>query len=320
MLIYLNNDSSTRDHPNENLGRELLELHTVGVDAGYTEADVLDCARILTGLSRDRDTDVLVYRPGDHWTGSVRVLGFSSSNASSDGRPVVTALLDHLARHPDTARRIATLLARTFVSDSPPAALVTRLATTYRAHDTAIGPVLTELFASKEFAAAADQKVRRPAEQVFAAFRTLGLGPGTTGTDPIEWLYWELDVMNDKPYSWPTPDGYPIVADEWRSAGATLARINAVTSVAQGWWPTTLAYPPLKNLVPKPTPTTHGALVAGIYARLHYRTMSSADLRAVCSWLGVTWSTPLTARSEALGWRLPGLVALLLNAPALAVY
>jgi hypothetical protein len=74
------------------------------------------------------------------------------------------------------------------------------------------------------------------------------------------------------------------------------------------------------KLVPTHRPTTHGSLVAGLYKRLHYRTMPTAELRAVCSWLGVTWSTPLTTSSEALGWRLPYVVSIVLNAPALAIY
>src|SRR3954453_17601733 len=163
MLTYLDNASSTKKAPNENLGRELLELHTVGVGAGYTEAEVRDSARILTGLTVDGE-GAATYRPKWHWTGAVTVLDFADPNASADDSGVVTASLDPLARHPATARRSAALLARRavrapppraprhppppprrFVRAPPPAALVDRLAAAYTAADTAIAPVLRVL-------------------------------------------------------------------------------------------------------------------------------------------------------------------------------
>ncbi len=155
MLHYLDNADSTGDAPNEDYGRELLELHTVGVGAGYSEAEVRMSALALTGFT--------VYDARRHYVGPLRVLDWGSDNVSAAGGLAVGLdYLDHLARHPATARRIATLLATRFVCDTPPGALVDRLAAAYTAHDTAIVPVLRTLFASPEFWSCLGQKLRRP--------------------------------------------------------------------------------------------------------------------------------------------------------------
>ena len=121
MLIYLDGANSTDDHPSENLARELLELHTVGVGA-FKERDVKAAARILTGYRiEDRGDWTSSYDRSAHATGKVRVLGFSDANKRRDGRRVTRKFLRYLARHPKTARRIAHRLAVTFVSDDPPA-------------------------------------------------------------------------------------------------------------------------------------------------------------------------------------------------------
>jgi uncharacterized protein (DUF1800 family) len=322
MLIYLNNDTSMATAPNENLGRELLELHTVGLEAGYSEADVLGSTRILTGLSQDWTTQEYVYRPSYHWVGAVTVLDFSSPNVSMDGRPVIAAYLDHLARHPATARRIATKLVVHFVADSPPAALVERLAALYLKHDTAIKPMLIELFTSPEFAAAADQKVRRPFESVVAAARALGIRPPTS-LDGISWLYWSLNDLNHLPLAWAQPDGYPEEADAWRSSAATLTRMNIVTALAGGWQKS-LIPPSLSQLLPDPLPdplpATHGELIGALHERLHLRGISDQDVLTVCTFLRVKPSTPVTADSAAVTWQLPTVVAVLLNSPALMIY
>jgi hypothetical protein len=319
MLMYLNADTSDASAPNENLGRELLELHTVGLRAGYTEADVLGSTRILTGLSRDWTTQEFVYRPSYHWVGRVSVLGFRSPNTSRDGSSLVAAYLDHLARHPATATRIATKLATHFVADTPPASLVTRLAALYRQHDTAIAPLLIELFTSPEFAAAADTKVRRPFESVVAAARTLQVALPTAGIDGITWLYWSLNNMNHLPLAWGQPDGYAEDAEAWRSSASMLTRMNVVTALVGGWQKS-LTTPPLPQLLSGPAPTTHGELVARLHQRLHGRSITAADVRATCRFLGVTAATPLSAGSAAVTWQLPTVVAVLLNSPALMIY
>jgi hypothetical protein len=316
MLRYLNNASSSKEHPNENHGRELLELHTIGIDGGYTEDDVWQSARILTGLSVDDETGVFRYRPDWHETGPVRVLGFEHPNGASDGgRDVAVTYLRWLATRPQTAQTIARRLAVRFVSDAPPQALVDRLASTYLAGGTAIAPVLWQLFGSQEFAASAGAKTRRPFEDLAATLRILGTGPDRKGTEGITALGWMLDGMGQMPLAWPLPDGYPDTAAEWQSAGGTLARWNAHLTVAAGWWPNTLRRRELDTLVPVPRPATHGALVDALARRLVQRNLPAAHRDAICSFLGVSASTPLASSSAAVGWRLREVVALILDSP-----
>src|SRR5690242_18010052 len=158
MGIYLGNAVSDKDHPNENQGRELLELHTVGV-GNYTENDVKSSARILTGWRVDEwNTWAAAYDPTAHWVGHVKVGSFSAGNGSSDGRKVTRDYLHYLAHHPDTAHRIATKLATVFVHDDPPSALVKHLAKVYRSHGTQIRPVLQALIDSAAFKDSVDAK------------------------------------------------------------------------------------------------------------------------------------------------------------------
>jgi uncharacterized protein (DUF1800 family) len=325
MLSYLNNTSSTKDAPNENLGRELLELHSVGVEAGYTESDVLASARILTGHSIDWDSGLYVYRPADHWTGQVRVLGFSRANTTAGGGPTLVAdYVAYLARHPATARRVATRLAVRFVADVPPPQLVERLAATYLTHDTAIVPVLWELFRSAEFAESLDAKTRRPFEALVAVLRTLDLRPALPGgaedplgTQALSDLFWMLGDLGQQPLAWPLPNGYPDVASAWQSAGGTLARWNATMSVVGGWWPTTLTRDPVSTLLPATLPATYGDLVGALWQRLHFRTIRSSDRDALCRFLGGTVATALSTSSDVLDdWLLVPLVSLVLDAPA----
>jgi uncharacterized protein (DUF1800 family) len=316
MLRYLNNAESTKDAPNENLGRELLELHTVGVDAGYGEDDVKACARLLTGLSVDWDTGEFVYRAPDHHVGPLAVLGWRSANASADGRAAVASLTGYLARHPATAQRICRKLAIRFVADDPDPALVKALAAVYLKNGTAIVPVLRSLFASAPFAAAGDRKLRRPFEALAATARTLDLQPPEAGTHQLQELFWALGGLGQQPMAWPQPDGYPDVATSWRTTAGTLARWNLNLSLAADWWPKGFTRAPISRLVPTPLPATHGALVSALGERLHSRPLPAAHRNAACAFLGVAPTAPLRADSEAAGWRLPYLVALLLDAPA----
>ncbi len=148
MLRFLDNDASTRDSVNENLGRELLELHTVGVSSGYTEKDVRASAYVLSGRGATPEGK-FEYVADKHRTGRVKVLGWSASNGSAKGGLATgDRYLDYLAKHPATARTIARKLVVRFVDDSPPAGLVNHLAEVYLKNNTAILPVLTALFRS----------------------------------------------------------------------------------------------------------------------------------------------------------------------------
>ncbi|GAB3598374.1 hypothetical protein GCM10027446_28430 [Angustibacter peucedani] len=317
MLTYLDNRSSRATHPNENQGRELLELHTLGV-GNYTETDVLNSTRVLTGLSVNNESGEFEYKPWYHWTGSVKVLGWKHTNASrTDGLTVARSYLAYLAKHPATAKRICTKLAQYFVNDTPPSALVSRMVSTYLAGGTAIAPVLRVMFTSPEFRASFGAVTRRPLESTLATVRALGLGPDASGYEGVKAIVYAIGDAGQSPMNWPTPDGYPQAAAAWGSTSATLQRWNFTRSLVSGWWPTTLTRSAtlLQQVHPAALPATHGQLVDDVARRLFGRTLGSAGNAAVLTFLGVTASTPLTSSSAAVTWRLGEWVSLLLDSP-----
>ena len=329
MLCYLNQADSTKDAPNENYGREILELHTVGVDAGYTEAMVVDSARIMTGYTLQWDERQpryreYVYDRGIHWTGRVRVLGFSHANTSSDGRAVATAYIDYLARHPATAKRIARKLAVRFVGDDPPAALVNRLAAVYLKYDTAIVPVLRVLLTSPEFLASRWKKVRRPYEDMVATLRTLGYRPLAAPHSAIdrragiEALYWRSHQLQQPPLAWAQPDGYPDVAAAWTAGGGLLARWNMHLGLTAGWWPgkDTIVVPSAKALLPPVTSTlTYGKLVDAVAVRLTGLVLPASHSAAVLTFLGKRPTDRVGSGDRWVTWDVERFVALVLDTP-----
>jgi uncharacterized protein (DUF1800 family) len=284
MLVYLNNAESTGQSPNENYARELLELHTVGVDGGYTERDVRRSALLLTGWTV---TDGKVgFDSARHHSGPLKVMTFSTSNRPGRAKQSQVAYLRHLARHPRTARAISHKLATRFVSDDPPAALVNRLATVYRRGRTEIVPVLRALFASPEFAASAGEKVRRPMEHVAASVRTLGITPGTDPQGLTE-LVNQLGGMGHAPLGWPQPNGYGDVAADWQSPASALAMFNATGSLVHGWWPTRLGHLGPDELLPN-TPDSRAAVIDAVGRKVLGRKPSAAERTAARTLLAGT--------------------------------
>jgi hypothetical protein len=315
MLQYLNNAESNKWAPNENYGRELLELHTVGIDGGYNEKDMRNSALIMTGFTIDWNTSTFRYESDWHYTGHVKVMRWSSANTKENGYALGMKYLDWLAHHPSTAKRIASQLCQRFVSDDPPKTFVNHLANVYLKSGTNITPVLRELFNSPTFAHSIGKKVRRPMEDVVATVRTLGLKPDASGKDAMQGLYYMVDNLGNAPMAWPQPNGYPDEAASWASAGGMLGRWNAHLSLAAGWWPD-LQQPAMSSYLPHPLPKTHGQLVQALAKRLVFRTLPDRQRNAICAFLGVGSGTPLDAGSAAVGWRLPYVMALMLDAPS----
>jgi len=317
MMTYLNNAESTKYQPNENYGRELLELHSVGVDAGYSEEEMYNSALIMTGFGIDWDTYEFHYSPEYHHTGSVKVLGWQSNNADADGYKMGLDYVRYLANHPSTAERIATKLCERFVSDEPPANLVHDLARIYRKSHTAIVPVLRELFGSSAFKASIGKKVRRPMQDIIATLRILDMRPDSgSGTDGLQGLYWMISDLGDTPMAWSQPNGYPDTADAWRSAGGSLGRWNSHMSLAAHWYPSDLGLPDLrKHLLPKALPKTHGGLLDVLARRLVFRPLSSRHENALLGFLGLGANAPLHEDSDAVNDGLASLVALILDSP-----
>jgi uncharacterized protein (DUF1800 family) len=315
MLYYLNNAESTKDNPNENYGRELLELHTVGVAAGYTEKDMRNSVMIMTGFGVDWETGLFLYSPESHYQGSVRVLGFHDHNKSVHGKPVGMRYLHYLAHHPETAKHIAYKLCLRFVSDDPPKALVNSLAHTYLANNTDIRPVLHKLFTSSVFERSIGKKTRRPFEDIAATLRVLGYKPDKKGTDGIQGLYYMCGDLGHAPLVWSMPNGYPDEASAWQSAGNTLERWNDHMSLAAHWWPSTLVQPDLLKLLPKKLPKTYGKFVDVLAQRLVFRTLADDHRKAVLTFLEKKASDQLNATDAAVTWRLSQVVALILDSP-----
>jgi uncharacterized protein (DUF1800 family) len=238
MRLYLDNWKSVKNAPNENQGRELLELHTVGKNAGYTEAMVKDSARILSGYTVDWPSMNVRYDPTKHTTGGVQVLDFTSPNADTDGQAVTTAYLRYLAHHPATARRIATKLAIFFVNDDPSDGLVNTLADVFTSSGTDIAATLTALANHPEFLASEGHKVRTPYADLVTTTRVLAVDISAPTTSN-SWANAASYVHGaSQLFSWPRPDGPPIDGASWSSASRLFASYSMHADLSGGWWPT----------------------------------------------------------------------------------
>jgi len=236
---------------NENYARELMELHTLGVDGGYTQQDVIEVARALTGWTLDRGAQggSFVFRPLVHDAGAKTILGqhFPAGRGIEEGE----AVLDLLARHPKTATFIATKLARRFVSDSPPPALVTRAAATFRATNGDIREVVRTIVTSPEFfsADAYRAKVKSPFELVVSTLRAMNATPDSTPRSAQL-----ISRLGQPIFGHQAPNGYPETGDAWMNTGAILNRINFGLAVASGRVPGVklAAWPTSKELAALP--------------------------------------------------------------------
>ena len=312
MLTYLSNRSSRAPHPNENYARELLELHTVGVRAGYTQRDVRDAAKALTGLTVD-DHGLFTYQASWHVTGPLRVLGWRHHNADpAKGLDVALSLVGYLARHPSTAHRVAEKLVRRFVSDTPPPALVASAARVYLQQGTAIPPVVRHVVLSPEFARSADRKTQRPLEWAALAARVLGLQQDPATHVHGDDLVHLLDRLGQTPFGWRQPDGYPDTAQAWATTASMLSRWNAAQQLVSGTAPGFQAFD-VDAFVGTPVPTTVAALADRVARRVLCRaprgTLRAALVRSTGLAAGASLDQAAVRRLA------PGLAALVLSAP-----
>jgi Protein of unknown function (DUF1800) len=319
MGCYLDNARSTKRTPNENLGREVLELHTVGRLAGYTEEDVLSSARILTGWHVDLwDTWRASYRPEDHYVGEVRVMGFADANRDPDGRAVTRRYLHHLAHHPATARRIAERLAVQFVSDDPPADLVQHLKRVYLRTGTDISATLRALVAHPAFARSAGAKVRTPAQDLVATIRVLGITatrPTGRRTDLASAIIWQAEAMGEQPFHWPTPDGPPLVNDAWTSVSRMLGCWRAHLTLAGRFWPKTAMRTrrPLQWM--PPLPARFDVVVDHVCRQLLARPANDALIATASLAVGIPRRERITPDHRLVTWQTPWLLQALLDTP-----
>ena len=241
MLVYLDNDKSVAARPrarrglNENYARELLELHTLGVDGGYSQADVIDVARILTGWGlgdpRDQRLD-FEFSPARHDHGEKTVLGqHFPGGARTSGEEEGLDLLRFLARHGATARHVARKLCQRFISDEPPAESVAEVARVFLATQGDLPAVLRTILREPGFWArsARGAKLKKPSEFLASALRALDLTlDGSTEIAKVS------DQLGEPPLMYPAPTGYPDRASAWAGGSQLLARMDVATRLVSG--------------------------------------------------------------------------------------
>lgn len=219
---------------NENLAREILELHTLGVDGGYSQADVTELAKAITGWSvplqqdweRGSATSAFVFRAAAHESGSRSVMEKRYAEAGeAQGR----AILQDLARHPSTARHLSYKLARHFVGDAPPAALVERLAKTWLREEGDLRAVYRTLIGSAESWSPDARKFKTPDDFVVSAMRATG----TTPDEQPRPLLQLLTRMGQPPFNPRSPAGFGDTANAWSGPDAVWKRIQAAQALAE---------------------------------------------------------------------------------------
>jgi len=244
MLFYLDNwqSSVVRKYPasngkparvtggiNENYARELMELHTLGVDGGYTQKDVQEVARCFTGwsIAKPNVEGLFLFNPAAHDNGEKIVLGkrIPAGGGISDGERI----LDILARHPSTAHFISTKLARRFWSDDPPSSVINHAAEVFLKTDGSIRETLRAIITSPEFFSNANYRVKTRSPFEYAAAALRALNAETDGDRP---LLDSITRMGQPIFGRITPDGYPDRAEQWLSTGALLERFNFANALA----------------------------------------------------------------------------------------
>jgi uncharacterized protein (DUF1800 family) len=243
MMAYLDNNQNAAGHVNENYARELMELHTLGVDAGYTQRDVQQLALVLTG-SGARAGDPprlkpelakLYYRngafqfnPARHDFSTKVVLG---RTIQGRGFAEVDEAVTWLVRQPACAHFISRELATYFVADNPPPQLIERMAKTFQRTDGDIAAVLREMFLSPEINAALGGKFKDPTRFVVSAVRFVYDGRTITNTRPmVNWL----NGLGETPFGRATPDGYPLTEAAWASSGQMSRRFEIARAIGSG--------------------------------------------------------------------------------------
>ncbi|WP_426957892.1 DUF1800 domain-containing protein [Muricoccus radiodurans] len=235
MLLYLNQSASVgpdsafgaraRRGLNENLAREVLELHTLSPEAGYTQADVTEFARLLTGLSTElrREPYGTVFRPEMHEPGGKIVMG----RIFPPGEAAIDAALEWLAEHPATQRHLARKLARHFVADEPPAAAVEALFGVLRDTGTDLGAAARTLVELPAAWHAPLSKLRSPVELITAAFRAVGAGP-----EIGEMAFGSVTSLGQPLWTAPAPIGWPDVASAWANPEGMVQRLDRVHAIS----------------------------------------------------------------------------------------
>jgi len=244
MLRYLDNDQNAVGHINENYAREIMELHSMGVGSGYSQKDVQELARILTGVGVDLKPDapklkpqwqplyvregLFEFNPARHDFGDKQFLGHTIKGS---GFHEVEQALDLIAASPATAHHVSLQMATYFTGDNPPPALVDRMAATFQHSNGDIAAVLSVMFRSNEFTASLGKQFKDPMHYAISAVRLAYGDRVVLNTDPLN--YW-LQRMGEGLYAHETPDGYAMDAASWTGPGQMETRFEIARSIGGG--------------------------------------------------------------------------------------
>ncbi len=241
MLQYLDNAQNAAGRINENYARELMELHTLGVDGGYSQQDVQELARVLTGVGialkaeapRARSNlairdGAFAFYPARHDFGDKTVLG---QTIHGRGFAEVEQAVDLLVKQPACARFVSREIARYFVADEPPAKLVDAMAATFQRSNGDIAAVLRTLFESSQFEASLGKKFKDPMHYVVSSVRLAYDGKTITDVRPL--VNW-LNSQREAPFEHQSPDGYALTQAAWASSGQLSRRFEVARAIGRG--------------------------------------------------------------------------------------
>lgn len=271
MLQYLDNAQNAAGHINENYAREIMELHTLGVGSGYTQQDVQELARILSGLGVNlsgeppkgrprhgyyRGHDLTLFNPDRHDFGDKVFLG---DRIAGQGLEEINQAIAILSLEPPTAYFVSRQLAQYFCCDAPPQRLVNAMAATWKQSDGDIAAVLETLFASHDFQASLGHKFKDPMHWLVSALRLTTSAPITNEQPMLSWL----NRMGEPLYGHETPDGYPLTEAAWAGPGEMTTRFEIARAIGAG---------SAQLYQPDPAPPS-----PALEQSLYYRAMPLAD-------------------------------------------
>lgn len=286
MLRYLDNEQNAAGHINENYARELMELHTLGVNSGYSQRDVQELARILTGVGVNLGTTapsvrkelqsqyvrqgLFEFNPNRHDYADKQFLG---QTVRGRGLAELDEAVDRLSRAPATARFVSRKMATFFIGDAPSNGLVEQLAQTFQRTDGDIAATLDTLFKSGEFHRSLGREFKDPIHYVVSAVRLAYDDKVILNAGPM--LNW-LNRMAQPLYGRQTPDGYPMIESAWASPGQMTTRFEIAKAIGSG------SAGLFKTDGPQPTErAAFPQLANGLYFQYLQRTLSPATRRAL---------------------------------------
>jgi len=313
MIEYLDNRTNVKGVANENYAREIMELHTLGVDGGYTQKDVQELARCFTGwtivppraalfgLQDYSQAGTFVFNVKQHDDTAKKVLGINLPQGGQVNDAI--KVIDALAMHPSTAKFLSTKLVRRFVADDPPDALVQRTAQTYLATGGDIRAVIGSILHSDEFKNSFAQKIKRPFEYIASSARALDMQ-----LDDARPFSLALQLMGQGSFLHLTPDGYPDSGSAWINTNNLLARWNLALMVASNRVPRGKV--DFKSLFSNASPKNVGDAVDYATNFILHRNIPSKDRQKL-----VDAVSPNGASAPLDPNRVPDLVALILASP-----